>query len=1276
MNKTSKWFLLVVIVTIYYVVATKLHSKNGLLLGLCCTSLLVLMLISNVFSTVTIYPLPSQVQTTYFTATINGQPAQIFKAWDKYYSLSFDFEGTVEIKITASTPDYWSQGVEVQPWIQCIRPTVSGNTITFSLSNPAKLAIVKPGKYSNPSSGGVVSDDMLFVFASKPEVNQPKQGDSGVRYYGPGYYEENIDLTSGTTLYLHGGAVVKGSINIFNAQNVKILGRGTIIHNDVNTEGIDAPQPNVRAITMYNAQSVTVEGIHIVTQSRTYHVIIGDNSSNITFDNVTEVGACQVNANVDGIHIKRNANNIVINDCFIRAADDIIAIEQNDIVGSPGAISNSIKDVTITNCVLSTSISNIVRVGWSTEVTNSSNFVMRNCDVIHMGLGSCTVPFSLLCNWQSGGSGTNTGYLFENIRLESWYNLLIIDSPYTNWSNIRYKNIWAIEKMTMVPSTVRAASIDTLVFENVEIANKIAASNQDIPLTTQGTVNNIQFVVSDSIPRASFTFSPSAIVPLQQVTFDASGSHDPDGTISSYEWFFGDGTSGSGKVVTHSYSDTTGTLWDNTGKYRVLLKVTDNSGKIVWTSRTVMVVNSFRNPENPTGLTQGLDYKYYEGIWDNIPNFDAMTSVRTGIISQFTVSIPNRRADNYGLVFTGYIDIPVDGGYSFSIVSKEASQLYIGSTLVVSRTTKIPAVCGGNYNVFLEASGNVGLKAGKHFIRVILTERSGPDGLNVRWEGPGLSWQDIPSSALFCSGGSETPGITVTSPNGNETWPTNSNQTVKWTNAGTVGNINIDISTNSGTTWTSLVLNTANDGSQLVTIPNTPSTTCRIRVQEIDGNPTDISDSIFTIAEPDNILPVIKITSPEDNSTVTTSLLTVSGTAFDNVGLKNLEVGTGEIKYEAVAGTLSPWSKSIILTSGLNIVYARVTDTSDNIMVTTITITYVPAATLYSIKGNLQVYKSKSGISEVAMKLNRVSAIEPMADNINGSYTTGEDGYYEFADLGIGNYSVEPVNSNWRFWPNKMEYIGLHSDKEEQNFIGKPLSVTRIVSPQIQISSGMAVTPISENSSVDSEISVLVPKEAFSTTVNLTLTAINAPISDITSTKVVGYGVDILNDKNLQPLKEITITINYDESEIVGYDENKFVVGYYDENNQQWEALPTTVYPSDNKVVGRSSHLSMFALLESVLSAKDLSNVNIYPSPYNPAKHVQGMTIEGLTAGAPVKIYTLGGELARELVESGNSGNVVWDGKNNGGKLVASGVYIIYIEGTTGIKKVKIAIEK
>ena len=97
----------------------------------------------------------------------------------------------------------------------------------------------------------------------------------------------------------------------------------------------------------------------------------------------------------------------------------------------------------------------------------------------------------------------------------------------------------------------------------------------------------------------------------------------------------------------------------------------------------------------------------------------------------------------------------------------------------------------------------------------------------------------------------EHPSITVTGPNGGETWAVGRQATVTWRTTGRVGSVTIELSTDGGATWgTVLATNTPNDGSESVTVPNLPGAQCRVRVSELDGNPSDVSDANFTIAAP------------------------------------------------------------------------------------------------------------------------------------------------------------------------------------------------------------------------------------------------------------------------------------------------------------------------------------------------------------------------------------------------------------------------------------------
>lgn len=84
---------------------------------------------------------------------------------------------------------------------------------------------------------------------------------------------------------------------------------------------------------------------------------------------------------------------------------------------------------------------------------------------------------------------------------------------------------------------------------------------------------------------------------LQTLTFDASGSSDPEGQpIAAYQWDFGDGTTTTGQVVTHSY--------DSVGTFTVVLTVTDDKGTTGATQQEVVIAEVMVPVPDVTGLEQ------------------------------------------------------------------------------------------------------------------------------------------------------------------------------------------------------------------------------------------------------------------------------------------------------------------------------------------------------------------------------------------------------------------------------------------------------------------------------------------------------------------------------------------------------------------------------------------------------------------------------------------------------------------------------------------------
>ena len=148
---------------------------------------------------------------------------------------------------------------------------------------------------------------------------------------------------------------------------------------------------------------------------------------------------------------------------------------------------------------------------------------------------------------------------------------------------------------------------------------------------------------------------------------------------------------------------------------------------------------TLRVPENPFNVINGLDYRYYEGSWNNLPAFADLTPQKSGVVDAFDLSVRDQN-DNFGIVFSGFVEVPADGTYTFYTASDDGSQLFIGNTLVVDND--------GLHGI-RERNGEIGLEAGKHALTVTFFEKSGGESLTVRYAGPTLTKQALPTSALY-----------------------------------------------------------------------------------------------------------------------------------------------------------------------------------------------------------------------------------------------------------------------------------------------------------------------------------------------------------------------------------------------------------------------------------------------------------------------------------------------------------------------------------------------
>ncbi|MCX6924135.1 MAG: alpha-L-fucosidase, partial [Verrucomicrobia bacterium] len=157
-------------------------------------------------------------------------------------------------------------------------------------------------------------------------------------------------------------------------------------------------------------------------------------------------------------------------------------------------------------------------------------------------------------------------------------------------------------------------------------------------------------------------------------------------------------------------------------------------------------------PVNPAavavpGYASGLEYRYYEGAWEAMPEAIATVPFKVGTTAKFDLSAADRKV-GYAFDYRGGIRIDQEGDYTFYTTSKAGSRLKVAGTTVVDND------CSDIRFGFPrphEAKGLITLKHGVHPIHLMFyTDRFTPEPfLRVEYEGPGLARREVPAEVLY-----------------------------------------------------------------------------------------------------------------------------------------------------------------------------------------------------------------------------------------------------------------------------------------------------------------------------------------------------------------------------------------------------------------------------------------------------------------------------------------------------------------------------------------------
>lgn len=132
---------------------------------------------------------------------------------------------------------------------------------------------------------------------------------------------------------------------------------------------------------------------------------------------------------------------------------------------------------------------------------------------------------------------------------------------------------------------------------------------------------------------------------------------------------------------------------------------------------------SLQKGRNVRDLKDGLSYTYYEGKWDNLPDFSKLDPVKKGVTSDFNVvKVSNLREDNFGFVFKGFFYAPKDGMYLFRTITDDAGRFYVNNNLIVNED--LPKSSSA-------AFGPAALAKGYHSVEIHYMEQQGDQQIRI-----------------------------------------------------------------------------------------------------------------------------------------------------------------------------------------------------------------------------------------------------------------------------------------------------------------------------------------------------------------------------------------------------------------------------------------------------------------------------------------------------------------------------------------------------------------
>ncbi len=311
-----------------------------------------------------VYPFPSGLDPSPdFEVRVGGQPVFVHSHAVAGYAL-FSAEGPVEVEVTVRFP---FEDVKVRPLRHEVVPEVDGDVLRFRLDGPSYLSLEFDGDLSRP----------LFLWVDPPDEDVPAADTPGLRFFVAGRVHDVglVTLKTDETVYIEGGAVVRGAFRAEDAQNVTVRGRGVLDGSHWPGRGREDRGPWLFRFTA--CRRLVVEGVAAIDSPRWTLVPVGCSGVHIAHVKIItdHVGG-------DGVDLV-GCRDAVVEDCFMRTADDCVAIKASSFREEVGG--QNVENIRVRRCVCwDAKPGNALEIGYETRCDYMRDISFEDCDIIHV----------------------------------------------------------------------------------------------------------------------------------------------------------------------------------------------------------------------------------------------------------------------------------------------------------------------------------------------------------------------------------------------------------------------------------------------------------------------------------------------------------------------------------------------------------------------------------------------------------------------------------------------------------------------------------------------------------------------------------------------------------------------------------------------------------------------------------------------------------------------------------------------------------------------------